>query len=255
MKKKHFQKNAVIFSALFLFLVIWISGAPAESFNGQMGEKDARPVIVIDPGHGGHDIGAQGPKNKQEKFVTMVMAKAVSRCLESRYNIVLTRNDDYWLDISGRASIANHHGASLFVSIHAGGSYSHQSEGIGIYYYGHMDQFSNASDVISDFSENSGTTGIPWDEFQKSYVTKSKMLAEMVKAELDNNPLFSESKIYEAPILMLSGIKMPCIFIEIGYLTHPETGRKIGDKQWISEFSEKICAGIDAFFKNEQAMH
>lgn len=254
MKKKYFQKSALLCS-FFGIIILWFSMVSAEIIDETTSVKEEIPVVVIDPGHGGHDIGVRGAKKMQEKSVTMAMAMAVSRCLEGMYETELTRNDDYWLDIPGRASIANHRGASLFLSIHTGGSFSRQSEGIAIYYYGHTDQSIEEPDAVRGLPESIGASGIPWDEIQNSYVIKSKILAETIQTEFEKDQAFPESKIYEAPIFLLSGIKMPCIVIEIGYLTNPMMEKKMGDKQWNSEFSRKICAGIDAFFKKDRGTH
>ena len=82
--------------------------------------KEIKKIVVLDPGHGGHDTGAEGPDNSQEKNVTLKMATALATELKKEYKIEFTRTGDYGLDIPGRTNMANHMQADLFISIHTG---------------------------------------------------------------------------------------------------------------------------------------
>ncbi|MBT8358976.1 MAG: N-acetylmuramoyl-L-alanine amidase, partial [Deltaproteobacteria bacterium] len=92
-------------------------------------------TVVLNPGHGGHDHGVKGPAGTLEKNVTLGLAQLIRDQLKKKYKIILTRSDDYWVDIPGRTAVANHKKADLFISIHAGGSFLHQAKGINIFYY------------------------------------------------------------------------------------------------------------------------
>lgn len=252
MQKKHLQKIVIMNTWLLFLFIGCFKDAAADPFENLSYSKEVKPVVVIDPGHGGHDIGARGPENIQEKNVSMAFARALATCLEGTYTPILTRNDDYRLDIPGRASIANHHEGSLFLSIHTGGSFFHHADGVAIYYYGSPDRSDEESDRISDLPE---TDEILWSDIQNPHSAKSRILAETIRAGLSGHPDFPEIKIHEAPLRVLSGVNMPGILMEIGYLTNPVAEKKMDDKEWLLNFAMEICIGIDAFFKKDHASH
>jgi N-acetylmuramoyl-L-alanine amidase len=92
-------------------------------------------TIVLDPGHGGHDQGARGSDGTLEKAVTLSLARRVAAGLNQNYRAVLTRTDDYGLDIPGRTAIANHEKAKIFISLHSGGSFLHQATQMSVYFF------------------------------------------------------------------------------------------------------------------------
>ena len=85
-------------------------------FFGHAGQAIARQplfdafksIIVIDPGHGGQDFGAKGPDGALEKTITLELARLIVSELEPEFKVVLTRTDDYGLDLDNRTSMANH---------------------------------------------------------------------------------------------------------------------------------------------------
>ena len=79
-------------------------------------------TIVIDPGHGGYDHGARGPAGSLEKSVIFQLAQILAAALAPDCQVVWTRTGDYQVALTRRASVANHHKADLFISLHAGGS-------------------------------------------------------------------------------------------------------------------------------------
>ena len=93
---------------------------PAPPLPGVTGPADA-PLIVIDPGHGGHDPGAKSLDGEQEKDLTLAFARSVRDALAAsgRVRVALTRADDRFLVLGERSEIARRMGASLFLSIHA----------------------------------------------------------------------------------------------------------------------------------------
>jgi len=127
-----YKRHMVIIMLLFMMLAHFdITEAKSDKSHFQI----QKITIVIDPGHGGYDIGARGPDGTFEKNVTMEFARVLALELEKTYKVILTRTDDYWVDIPERTAMANHVNADMFVSIHTGGSFLHQASGISLYYY------------------------------------------------------------------------------------------------------------------------
>ena len=127
-----FKRHIVIILLLFMLLAHpVITKAKSNKLHFSIQKK----TIAIDPGHGGYDKGARGPDGTFEKTVTMELARVLALELEKTYNVILTRTDDYWIDILKRTAMANHLNADMFISIHTGGSFLHQASGISLYYY------------------------------------------------------------------------------------------------------------------------
>ena len=90
-------------------------------FNAAPGDHGDKPVVVVDPGHGGIDTGAHGGGGVLEKDVTLAFGKTLDKLLEAtgRYRVILTRDDDSYISLGDRVDIARRNNADLFVSIHA----------------------------------------------------------------------------------------------------------------------------------------
>ena len=119
---------AILFSLLGLIL---ISGTDAKQALFEAG----MPVVVIDPGHGGNDTGAKGPAGTHEKAVTLNLAHSIADQLKNSYRVVLTRSDDYRLNLSERTAVANQAKGDIFISLHTGGSFIGSISGETVYFY------------------------------------------------------------------------------------------------------------------------
>ena len=86
--------------------------------------SNEKTTIVVDPGHGGYDNGAQGPSGTLEKTVALQFAQMLQAGFEDRYRVAITRTTDYAVGTFERANFANHAKADLFISIHTGGGIS-----------------------------------------------------------------------------------------------------------------------------------
>ena len=96
------------------------------------------PLIVVDAGHGGKDLGAQGNRGLKEKGVNLAIALRLKDILQSRYKykVILTRSDDTFIPLPGRGKIANDNDAKVFVSVHANAAQRHAAHGIETYHLG-----------------------------------------------------------------------------------------------------------------------
>src|SRR4030067_3842788 len=88
-------------------------------------------TIIIDPGHGGEDYGAMGPSGIKEKDINLNIAKALEKLIAQRMyvRVILTRTDDKFIPLDGRAAIANENNGDMFISIHANASYRKGADG------------------------------------------------------------------------------------------------------------------------------
>jgi len=209
-------------------------------------------TVVLDPGHGGHDNGVQGPAGTLEKNVASGLAQLIAGRLKKNYKAILTRSDDYWIDIPDRTAVANHLKTDLFISIHTGGSYLHQAKGITIFHYKELS--GHALEIGADSSKpgDPGNSQALWDNIQAKHIASSKALAQIMQNNISSQLKFSKSKIESADLMVLKGADMPAILIEVGYLTNPGDEKKLQSPEALSDFARAICNGIDDYFQNSK---
>ncbi|MDL1967454.1 MAG: N-acetylmuramoyl-L-alanine amidase [Deltaproteobacteria bacterium] len=210
---------------------------------------DNKKIIVLDPGHGGHDKGAQGMNGIYEKTISLKLANIIAKELKDKYRVFLTRTDDYWLDIPGRIDAANHLKADLFISIHSGGSFLHKASGISIYYYNEISGSANILENTALKTIKSNDIQTLWHNIQNRHKTTSHVLAESMKNCINKHIGFAKCRVQGAPAIVLSGADMPAVLIEAGYISNPADEKELKDAKVLSDFAKSISKGIEDFFK------
>ena len=209
---------------------------------------DKRRVIVLDPGHGGNDIGVRGTDGSFEKAITLNLARIIAKALKPEYQVVFTRNGDYQVDLTRRTSIANHKKADLFISIHTGGSRQYQADQWTVYY------FINPNQQETEFGKGPGDPKdaegsiIFWDTVQARHQKESRIFAETMKNKLANTTGTAGIDVSHAALRVLEGADMPAIMIETGYLTNPQTEKRLNDPRFLLKVAENIRNGIKTYF-------
>jgi N-acetylmuramoyl-L-alanine amidase len=200
--------------------------------------------IALDPGHGGSDFGARGPTGLLEKNVCLALARNLALRLESQYKVILTRSDDYQVELQQRDAIANQADADLLISLHTGASFVHATRGMTVYYYADTDRGgpSDAMDpsIAADDPQQ-------WDLAQKRYQASSLALATALKKRLDESPESPGCSLRGAPLTVLEGADMPAVLIEIGHITHPATETRLADLKEDGWLADQIIDGIKDF--------
>ena len=244
-----FKRHIVILLLLFMMLA---HPAITKAKSNKLDFQNQKKTIVLDPGHGGYDKGAQGPDGTFEKTVTMELARVLALELEKTYNVVLTRTDDYWIDILERTAMANHLNADMFISIHTGGSFLHQASGISLYYYEKASTSALMLETESMEESKSSNFKELWSNIQGRHQKNSKVLAEHIlnslKEKIGENVEYN-AEIQGAPLMVLEGADTPAVLIEIGYITNPTEEKSLNDINVLSDIARKIKKGIDEFFE------
>ncbi|MCV3241330.1 N-acetylmuramoyl-L-alanine amidase [Mesorhizobium sp. ZC-5] len=230
---------------------------------GQMAPRAAgkRFTIVIDPGHGGIDGGAEGVNGAVEKSVTLAFATELKKKLEQTgpYNVFLTREKDEFLRLDERVRIARQHEADLFISIHAD---TIRLKGIrGATVYTVSDKASDAeaaalavrenlSDELAGIEieeENHEVADILVDLIRRETHTFSMRFARSLVGELStaveliNNPHRSAGfKVLRAP-------DVPSVLVELGYLSNAKDEAQLLDPDWRGKAAERISAAVELF--------
>jgi N-acetylmuramoyl-L-alanine amidase len=238
-------------AAVLLLLLAWIvnSATPAPAISLSE-EPPRRKVIVIDPGHGGNDLGAVGPSGLAEKVVTLSVARKMKEILEATYTVYLTRDEDDTLDIEDRTAVANHHRADVFISLHAGSAFGHQGRGTVIFYFGAGTGPGPMSPKEHRDPLEINEKPAPWDDIQERHTVKAQHIAQLVHRHLLNKISPLDRGICEAPCMVLRGADMPAILIEIAHLSHPAEEADLRKPEVVTAAAEAICAAIREYFEH-----
>jgi N-acetylmuramoyl-L-alanine amidase len=189
-------------------------------------------TVVIDPGHGGEELGTQGPKGTLEKEITLSVARRLRTLIESRLGlkVFLTRDDDRTMGLDERSAFANNHRADVFLSIHANSAVRPSMRGAEVYYL----TVERADEEARKRADQTSTTLpalgggnrtidlILWETAQARYLEQSAALAGFVEQALAARVEMSPRAVQQAPFRVLVGANMPAALVEIGYLSNAE---------------------------------
>jgi len=224
-------KTALPAQAMPLQLIPMQQPVAPESVRGNFSLKkplQARPLIVIDAGHGGEDFGTHslGVPKFQEKYLNMSTAIIVKNFLEQfGCTVLMTRSDDTFVPLDKRAAFANERNPKLFVSIHYNSAPSKEAEGIEVFYY------------RSD--EN------------KERTAKSKLLAQAISEKTVQNTKAKSRGIKHGNYAVLRETKMAAVLIEGGFLTNASEMDKIKDANYLKNIALGIAQGIQSYLAKE----
>ena len=183
-----------------------------------IGDKDRRlRTIVIDPGHGGKDLGATLPGATFEKDLTLDAARVLRSVLAQRLDarVLLTRDGDTDLSLEQRAEIANEAGAQLFVSVHADAGGALQAGGFRIYALAPESAPSGGENLPIPLGEAAGVELRPWGAAQAAESGPSMALAQTVADELARAFPGEPVSFRPAPVNVLESVLCPAILIEM----------------------------------------
>ena len=193
--------NKEIISASCIVLIILLFQAiDGNICNAASKINTNRKIVVIDPGHGGEDTGITVNSNLYEKTCTLELAKLISRLLEDRYTIFLTRESDLNLAVCSRTAFANIKKADIFISLHA------------------KKKADSSSFII--FVPPAGTTllkpesSLPWEKEQLKHFKKSKAAAKQIATTFSHR-FHTDFNTISAPAIVLQGAQMPAVLIEV----------------------------------------
>lgn len=230
---------------MLISVFLFFSALNLNASEKQRKTNDIKKIIVLDPGHGGNDFGALSSDGLAEKNVTLEIAEAIKNGLVNDYEVFLTRTDDYNIHINDRISLANHHKADLYISIHMGGSFLHKTNGMAIFYFSNPTA-KPTSTVLYDMEDQL----TDWDEIQSRHNSINKKIAKIIADQIRQAKKIQNITIDGAPLAILKGIDMPAILIEFGYITNPFEESLLKNPETLSDYAEIIRTSVDTFFQH-----
>jgi N-acetylmuramoyl-L-alanine amidase len=209
--------------------------------------------IVIDAGHGGRDGGTVGRDGLLEKDLVLEIGQRLGKLLEARLgmDVIYTRQDDSYIPLDERASIANQAQADLFVSLHANYSDLPSARGVETYYTDFF-MVPASKDVEMRLGaggvRNAATASLSPADLQER-VEQSRRLAESVQRSLygtlsAQNPGLRDRGIKEATFVVLTEIAMPGILAEVSFVSSPADEQKLRSDGYREQVAEALYKGI-----------
>ncbi len=225
---------------------------------------DSRPLIVLDPGHGGIDNGARAATGELEKDVVLKFAQTLRGLLErsGKYRVALTRSDDTFIALSERVKFSRAQGASLFVSIHADAipKSEGQAEGATVYTLSEnasdaeaarLAEAENRADAIAGVdltAEPDDVANILVDLAQRETKTYSTQFARHVVGELKTTARLHKNPMKAAGFKVLTAPDVPSVLVELGYMSTKGDLKLLTSAEWQAKTANALAQAIDTFF-------
>jgi len=231
---------------------------------------DKRPVVVIDPGHGGVDNGTQaGGNDIMEKNLVLSFGLALRDRLEKsgKYRVVMTRTDDTFIPLGDRVKIARSESAALFVSIHADALRRGEGDAQGATIYTLSDKATdseaerladteNKSDAIGGVSladEPTEVADILIDLAQRETKTFSNRFARMLMGEMKSTVRMHKHPLKSAGFRVLKAPDVPSVLVELGYVSNKGDLEHLVSENWRNRTVGSMAQAIDAFLSKRLA--
>ena len=232
--------------------------------------KGTKPVIVIDPGHGGIDSGAIGITKTKEKHIILKVAKALRDRLRKtdRYKVVMTREIDVYVPLRDRVKISRRHKAELFISVHADsapGRSGRKVTGGTVYTLSErgsdkearlLASKENRSDIIAGVelpAEKDLVTSILIDLAQRETNNLSVSFARSLIADMRQATLMKNRAHKSAAFVVLKAPDVPSVLVELGYLTNREDEARLKSTVTHQKIARSMAKAVDRYFAKRLA--
>lgn len=230
---------------------------PAES-------SDKRPVIVIDPGHGGIDEGTHAPGGITEKAIVLEFGRALRDRLEKsgKYRVVMTRNEDVYVPLAERVRFARQHQAALLISLHADALPRGEGDARGATVYTLSDTASDAeaarlaeaenrADIIAGVdltAEANDVADILIDLARRETRVFSAHFAHSLVSELKPVARLHKNPMRSAGFRVLRAPDVPSVLVELGYVSNRDDLRQLTSEAWRARTADAITRAVDRYF-------
>jgi N-acetylmuramoyl-L-alanine amidase len=227
-------------------------------------DNDPRPLIVIDPGHGGIDSGTKGLDGQNEKDIVLAFSLKLREVLErsGKYRVAMTRSDDTFIPLTGRAQFARERKAALLISIHADSvpRSEGQAEGASVYTLSEhasdaeaasLAEKENKSDIIAGVdlsSEPNDVASILIDLAQRETKTFSVQFARTLVNDIKPTAPLHLRPVKSAGFIVLKAPDVPSVLVELGYMSTRRDLKNLVSPAWRTRTAAAMAQAVDDFF-------
>ena len=237
--------------------------ARSDAPRGATPAKPRRITVAIDPGHGGEDPGAVGPRGTYEKHVTLAISRRLKRIVESQPNLraMLTRDDDYFVPLAQRVAKARRVQADLFVSIHADAFREQRARGSSVFALSEngatsaaarwLAQRENDADLIGGVNLEGRDRELARTLLhlsQAAQINDSLKAGRHVLSELAEHNTLHKQAVEQAGFAVLKAPDIPSILVETAFISNPDEEMKLRSDRHQQRFAESIGEGIRRYF-------
>jgi N-acetylmuramoyl-L-alanine amidase len=232
--------------------------------------SDPRPLVVIDPGHGGPDTGTKaGGGEIMEKNVVLDFSVALRDQLEKsgRYRVVMTRTDDTFIPLAERVKFARSRQAQLFISIHADALPKSEGDVQGATVYtlsetasdaeaAKLAEAENRSDVIAGIDlakEPDDVADILFDLAHRETKTFSHAFARVLVGEMKTAMRLHKKPLKSAGFVVLKAPDVPSVLVELGYMTNKSDLKLLTSDSWRTKAAANMAQAVEQFFRTRLA--
>jgi N-acetylmuramoyl-L-alanine amidase len=221
-------------------------------------------TIVIDPGHGGKDVGAVGGHGTYEKDVNLSISLVLANLLEDekRYNVILTRKDDSFVSLEDRTETANKHKADIFISIHCNAALNDRSNGFEIYFMSEKATDAAAASVArreNAVVELEGVTGkakmkvqeLLWSMAKTETMNQSAEVAALISKEVGKRLSVANRGVKQAGFYVLKGAAMPAVLVEAAFITNPAEEGILRTARYHKKLVDALYGGLLTYEKRQ----
>lgn len=253
--KKRIGKTGMVTG---VFALVWIMVCSFNTPEGSKAPAYKLKTVVIDAGHGGHDIGCSGSSNN-EKTVALKLSLKLGELIEKNYpdvKVVYTRKTDVFVELYERAAIANRNNADLFICIHCNANPSSSPYGTETYVMGlhkteaNLNVAKRENEVIllendykqnyDGFNPNDPASHIIFSLNQHAFMEQSILFASSVEKYLKSHAKRSSRGVKQAGFLVLWKTAMPSVLIETGFLTNGNEEKFLASADGQTAIAESI---------------
>ena len=232
--------------------------------------KESVLRVCIDAGHGGKDPGANYRGSAKEKELNLIVAKEIVKILKKnrKIEIKMTRDNDTFIPLGTRATMANQFKADLFVSIHANAAPNKKAKGFEIYFRSDKASDKEAAQTAALENEalNYETSGVGKVTYAdlllnsmaaNENINESSKLAARIRNSVSDKksvlgiPVNMNNSIKQANFYVLQGVKAPSVLVEMGYVTNKDDKKRLNNKKVLQTMANAVSTGIINYARQE----
>jgi N-acetylmuramoyl-L-alanine amidase len=224
----------------------------------------SRPLVVIDPGHGGIDNGASAPNGVHEKDITLAFALQLRDMLVStgQFDVAMTRDDDTYLTLNERVDLARQNKADLFISLHADTFQQGDIRGASIYTLDAnatdiLDKVladgENRADIVAGYVQpdtKPAAVDLLVDLMRRQARQQSYLAAQDIVNAMQPSVALRRFPLRQADFFVLQAPDVPSMLIELGFMSNNADIANLENIDWRNKVVSAIAAGVESYFKD-----
>ena len=225
-----------------------------------------RPLVVLDPGHGGVDTGASAPNGVHEKDITLAFALQLQKVLieTGKFDVALTREDDTYLSLNDRVDLARQNKADIFISLHADSFQQPEIRGASVYTRDEnatdvLDKVladgENRYDIVAGFAVPQATPAVMdilVDLMRREMRKSSFLAAEAIIHQLEPSVTLRPFPVRQADFFVLQAPDVPSVLVELGFLSNASDIANLQQSDWRDRTVDALARGIADYFDQTQ---